>query len=210
MSKQQQQVDKSQVFEKENQILSYSKSVLKKPVEELSVNTLREEYEQLSQSYAQLLGEVKLLTSVSDRLQNKLDKANDNVNKKETELDRAMTVMTKFKTTNTVTNIVFILFVALFFIVDWTIDTADFLDDDSAIKITKLIIDYPSHPIPDIPDYMNTKNVIATILDKPEQIMEIVIKLVIIFLLIPIRLFLTYLMRKVAPQKQNVDMTVLE
>lgn len=210
MSKQQQQIDKSQVFEKENQILSYSKSILKKPTEELSVNTLREEYEQLSQSYAQLLGEVKLLTSVSDRLQNKLDKASDNVKKKEVELDKATLVMNKYKTTNTVTNIVFILFVALFFIVDWTIDTADFLDDDSAIQVTKQIMEYPNHPIPDIPDYMNTKNVIATLLDKPEQITEIVIKLIIIALLIPIRILLTYLMRKVSIQKQNMDMTILE
>jgi hypothetical protein len=206
----QQQVDKSQVFEKENQILSYSKSVLKKPVEELSVSALREEYEQLSQSYAQLLGEVKLLTSVSDRLQNKLDKANDNVKNKETELDKTVEVMHKYRTTNTVTNIVFILFVALFFIVDWTIDTADFLDDDSAKIITNQIMDYPKHPISDIPNYMNTKNVIATLLDKPEQITEIIIKLVLITLIVPIRLFLTYLMRKVSPQKQNVDMTIIE
>ena len=206
----QQQVDKSQVFEKENQILSYSKSVLKKPVEELSVNTLKDEYEQLSQSYAQLLGEVKLLTSVSDRLQNKLDKANDNVAKKETELDKTVEVMHQYKTANTVTNIVFILFVALFFIVDWTIDTADFLDDESAKTITKQIMEYPNHPISDIPDYMNTKNIIATLLDKPEQITEILIKLVLISLLVPLRFLLSYLMRKVAPQKQNVDMAIIE
>lgn len=209
MSKQQQQIDKNQVFEKENQILSYSKSVLKQPLDELSATTLREEYEQLAQSYAQLLGEVKLLTSVSDRLQNKLDKANENVNKKEAELGKALSVMSESKISHNVTNIVFMLFIALFFIVDWTVDTADFLDDDNAKIITRLVIEYPQHPVADVADYMNTKNIIANLLDKPEQITEIVIKLVIIAFLIPLRLLLSYLMRKVANRK-NVNMAILE
>jgi hypothetical protein len=209
MSKQQQQIDKNQVFEKENQILSYSKSILKKPVDELSTTTLREEYEQLAQSYAQLLGEVKLLTSVSDRLQNKLDKANENVSKKEMELGKALSVMSESKISHNVTNIVFILFVALFFIVDWTVDTADFLNDENAKIITSLIMEYPQHPIADVADYMNTKNIIANLLDKPEQITEIIIKLVIIAFLVPLRLLLSYLMRKVT-NKRNVNMTILE
>jgi len=209
MSKQQQQIDKNQVFEKENQILSYSKSILKKPVDELSATTLRQEYEQLSQSYAQLLGEVKLLTSVSDRLQNKLDKANENVNKKESELNKLLGVMSESKIAHNVTNIVFVLFVALFFIVDWTIDTTDFLTEDSAKSITRQITEYAAHPIPDIADYMNTKNIIANLLDKPEQSNEIVIKLVIICFLIPLRLLLNYLMRRLT-HKKNVNMTILE
>jgi len=209
MSKQQQQIDKNQVFEKENQILSYSKSILKKPVDELSATILRQEYEQLSQSYAQLLGEVKLLTSVSDRLQNKLDKANENVNKKESELNKLLGVMSESKIAHNVTNIVFVLFVALFFIVDWTIDTTDFLTEDSAKSITRQITEYAAHPIPDIADYMNTKNIIANLLDKPEQSNEIVIKLVIICFLIPLRLSLNYLMRRLT-HKKNVNMTILE
>lgn len=209
MSKQQQQIDKNQVFEKENQILSYSKSILKKPVDELSATILRQEYEQLSQSYAQLLGEVKLLTSVSDRLQNKLDKANENVNKKESELNKLLGVMSESKIAHNVTNIVFVLFVALFFIVDWTIDTTDFLTEDSAKSITRQITEYAAHPIPDIADYMNTKNIIANLLDKPEQSNEIVIKLVIICFLIPLRLLLNYLMRRLT-HKKNVNMTILE
>jgi hypothetical protein len=204
------QVDKNQVFEKENEILAYSKNILKKPVEELSAPNLREEYEQLAQSYAQLLGEVKLLTSVSDRLQNKLDKANENVNTKEKELDKALNVMSEFKISHSVTNIVFILFVALFLIVDWTIDTADFLDNDSAKVITKEIMEYPSHPRSDVPDYINTKDIIANLLDKPEQITEILVKFVIIALLIPIRLLLYYLIRRVGSKKKNVNMTILE
>ncbi len=204
------QIDKNQVFEKENEILAYSKNILKTPVEELSVPTLREEYEQLSQSYAQMLGEVKLLTSVSDRLQNKLDKANDNVNTKEKELDKVLAMMSEFKISHSVTNIVFILFVALFLIVDWTIDTADFLDNDSAKIITKEIIEYPSHPRADVPDYINTKDIIANLLDKPEQITEILVKFFIIALLIPIRLVLYYLIRKVGSKKKNVNMTILE
>lgn len=209
MSKQQQQIDKNQVFEKENQILSYSKNILKKPVEELSATVLREEYEQLAQSYAQLLGEVKLLTSVSDRLQNKLDKASENVGKKEAELSKVLSVMSESKISHNVTNIVFILFVALFFIVDWTIDTADFLTDDSAKVITRQITEYAAHPVADVADYTNTKAVIANLLDKPEQITEIIIKLIIIGLLVPIRILLNYLMRKLT-SKKNVNMTILE
>ncbi len=83
MSKQQ---SNNQVFEKEDQILVYSKSVIEKTPEEVSAEQMRSEYGTLTDNYGKLLDEVKLLTAVSDRLQRKLNKANENVIKKNAEV----------------------------------------------------------------------------------------------------------------------------
>lgn len=83
MSKQQ---NNNQVFEKEDQILAYSKSITEKASEELSAHAVRGEYQTLTENYGKLLDEVKLLTAVSDRLQRKLNKANENVIKKNAEV----------------------------------------------------------------------------------------------------------------------------
>ncbi|MCU0390900.1 MAG: hypothetical protein MUE81_07265 [Thermoflexibacter sp.] len=202
-----QQVDKNQVFEKETQILSHSKSVLNQSVEELSVNTLRKEYEQLSQSYAQLLGEVKLLTSVSDRLQSRLDKATENVNKKDTELNTALTILDKSKTNMTITNIVFMLFIGLFLIIDWTIDANLFMDENIMSKITEEVADLADRQkMEDIPDFVHGK---LSAFFQEEQSMEIIIKLVIIALIFPIRFFLAYLLQRTSKTKKQ-SVAILE
>lgn len=109
------QPEKYQVFEKENEILQHAKELLARP-EGLSEQSWLQEYERLAQSYAQLLGEVKLLTSVSDRLQNKLNKANENITRKNEELSRALDMLTRERAGKRATTIVLIL-AALFFIV---------------------------------------------------------------------------------------------
>ncbi|MCS7019275.1 MAG: hypothetical protein RMJ87_09610 [Cytophagales bacterium] len=109
------QPEKYQVFEKENEILRHSKDVLASP-ELLSAQAWQQEYERLAQSYAQLLGEVKLLTSVSDRLQNKLNKANENIARKNEELTQTLEMLTRERIGKRATTIVLIL-AAFFFIV---------------------------------------------------------------------------------------------
>lgn len=109
------QPEKYQVFEKENEILRHSKELLAK-TEMLSEQSWLKEYELLAQSYAQLLGEVKLLTSVSDRLQNKLNKANENIARKNEELTQTLDMLTRERAGKRATTIVLML-AALFFII---------------------------------------------------------------------------------------------
>lgn len=95
MSKQQ---NNNQVFEKEDQILAYSKSIAEKTPEEVSEEEIRKEYNTLTENYGKLLDEVKLLTAVSDRLQRKLNKANENVIKKNAEVKDATDKLHKSNT----------------------------------------------------------------------------------------------------------------
>ncbi|WP_250630537.1 hypothetical protein [Rhodoflexus caldus] len=109
------QPEKYQVFEKENEILRNAKELLAKP-DMLPEHSWVKEYELLAQSYAQLLGEVKLLTSVSDRLQNKLNKANESIARKNDELTQTLDMLTKERVGKRATTIVLML-AALFFII---------------------------------------------------------------------------------------------
>ncbi len=92
MSKQQ---SNSQVFEKEDQILAYSKTVAEKSLEKTTHEEVQMEYHTLTDNYGKLLDEVKLLTAVSDRLQRKLNKANENVIKKNAEVKEAIERLNK-------------------------------------------------------------------------------------------------------------------
>ena len=69
---------KRHVFESESEFLDHSEEILGKATE-LNHETLLREYQLLSEQYARLLGDAKLVTSVSDRLQNKLNNANEQV-----------------------------------------------------------------------------------------------------------------------------------
>ena len=68
---------KQDVFENEKIILKQAQATNKKNLE---LTPLSEEYNRLTQEYAQLLGDARLVTSVSDRLQNKINRANDQLN----------------------------------------------------------------------------------------------------------------------------------
>ncbi|MCS7076036.1 MAG: hypothetical protein NZ455_04980 [Bacteroidia bacterium] len=68
----QEEPSKKTVFENEIQILNDSREILKNG----SVSDFSEAYRRITQAYASLLNDVKLLTSVSDRLQRKHNQAN--------------------------------------------------------------------------------------------------------------------------------------
>ncbi|GAB4112591.1 MAG: hypothetical protein OHK0057_25980 [Thermoflexibacter sp.] len=201
-----QQVDKSQVFEKETQILSHSRSVLTQPAEELTLDTLRGEYEKLSQSYAQLLGEAKLLTSVSDRLQSRLDKANDNVNRKETELNIALTSLEKSKNSMTITNIIFMFIVGLFLVIDWTVDAVQLVDEEAVSKIADKAIEMSKTEEKEIAPMLNSK--ISSYFQE-EQTIEIITKLIIVILIIPLKIFLGNMLQKLSSKKKQ-SVAILE
>ena len=70
--------NKSHVFEQEVQILNHAKSVLNQ--KNFSADILEEELEYLTKNYEKLLADTRVITNISDRLQNKLNVANDQLN----------------------------------------------------------------------------------------------------------------------------------
>ena len=115
-------MEKTEVFEKEKQILAHCKEILAIPAEQQQNTNLLQEYEVLSKQYAQLLDEVKLLTSVSDRLQSKLNKANDNVTKKNEEIEQLSQVLVKAKAQRKASNVLLVVAVVFFVVTEWVID----------------------------------------------------------------------------------------
>lgn len=79
--------DNKDVFEKEVQSLKHAKNVLKQ--NDLSNETLWQEYERLFADYEKLLNDAKVITNISDRLQNRLNFTNDKLNEINEELNAA-------------------------------------------------------------------------------------------------------------------------
>lgn len=67
---------KSHVFEREVDLLNSSRKLIS-TIDKVNKEEFKEEYTKLTESYAQLLEETRLITRVSDRLQNKINRAND-------------------------------------------------------------------------------------------------------------------------------------
>lgn len=76
---------KQDVFRNEMQILEELKKVLNQG--DVSNELFREKYQILCDKYERLLGEAKFLTSVSDRLQSKLNVANETLTKQSDEIN---------------------------------------------------------------------------------------------------------------------------
>lgn len=68
---------KHDVFGNEDKILKRAEQITNS---ELDLETITAEYQSLYDEYAQLLGDARLVTSVSDRLQNKINRTNDKLN----------------------------------------------------------------------------------------------------------------------------------
>jgi uncharacterized protein YaaW (UPF0174 family) len=83
----QKEKERHQIFEREDGVLQESKSLVEKAKNgEVEIAELLKEFQSLSDNYGLMLGEAKLLTSVSDRLQTKLNKANEAMQKKNLEM----------------------------------------------------------------------------------------------------------------------------
>ncbi len=113
---------KEHVFQREANTLSESGQLLES-IDELSNESLKKAYEKLHKNYSELLGDAKLVTSVSDRLQNKLGNANEELNqanqkitKKNQDLREVIIELNKAKLEKKATTIVLLLAVALFLI----------------------------------------------------------------------------------------------
>jgi hypothetical protein len=113
---------KSHVFEKESELLVHAESVCEN-LSQLPHEALTQEYHLLLENYARLLGDAKLVTSVSDRLQNKLNKANEELNlanermtEQNDKLRKAIILLKAARAGKKATTIVLLLAVFLFFI----------------------------------------------------------------------------------------------
>lgn len=121
---------KSDVFGKEKDILSHVQGMCQR--EDISHEQLTDEYNDLTSHYERLLKEVKMLTSVSDRLHVKLDDANQQLSEqannikeinlelrgRNEELNRTLDQLLKAKVGNKALTIVLLIAIVLFLITE--------------------------------------------------------------------------------------------
>lgn len=108
--------NKEFLYKNETSILIHSKDILKDKKHSL------EEYTNLCHSYEQLLSETKVITKVSDRLQNKLNSANEQIGKVNDELkvnnqqlQETIDELTKARVGRKATTIVILIAIFIFF-----------------------------------------------------------------------------------------------
>ncbi len=77
---------KEHLYDEEEKILSDSRQLLKK--KDLTLEELKKAYETFGDSYEELLNNAKLITSISDRFQEKLKLANDKLQEQAEEINR--------------------------------------------------------------------------------------------------------------------------
>lgn len=111
--------DSIHVFDKEVQTLEHARSVLQKTPQE--VEALTQEFEALSDDYEKLLDDAQVITKISDRLQNRLNKANEELTQSHKEIKRknellqnTIDELTKAKISKKATTIVFTAAILLF------------------------------------------------------------------------------------------------
>jgi hypothetical protein len=68
-------MEKDNIYQRELENLEQAKAFLKRP--EYSKMDIQLEYKKLVENYDELIGQVKIITKISDRLQNKLNKTNE-------------------------------------------------------------------------------------------------------------------------------------
>ena len=104
------------IFGDELEVLKESREFLKS--ENISIEEYKSHLESFQKSYDELLDQVKLITKVSDRLQNKINKANDDLEFKNIELQESLDALTKAKLSRKANTITLIVVFALFFITE--------------------------------------------------------------------------------------------
>ena len=115
--------DKGLLFKNENLVLTHSKGFLED--KKHSIEDIYNGYSKLSKQYEQLLSETQVITKVSDRLQNKLNSANEQVRQindhlevKNKQLQETIDELTKARIGRKATTIVILIAVVLFFIAE--------------------------------------------------------------------------------------------
>lgn len=84
-----------EIYEQEKIILETAKALLAKQESELQPSVLLEAYGQLVASYEKMLSDVKFITKISDRLQNRLNNINESLVDQAMKLETAQQVITR-------------------------------------------------------------------------------------------------------------------
>ena len=106
---------KTDVFEKEKQVLEQTEEIASLAKEgSVEKSELVEHYFILKKHFSRLLEESSLITSVSDRLQNKLNRANEKITNQNTQLQQTIDMLTKARIGRKATTLVLILAIVLF------------------------------------------------------------------------------------------------
>jgi hypothetical protein len=115
MSKREKNSSRGHVFEQEALMLEHATSVSSQ-ASQLPKQQLAEEYRQLMEQYEQLVGDARLVTSVSDRLQNKLNNANEQIMAQNEKLRQTIQLLQEARVGKKALTIVLLLAVLLFLI----------------------------------------------------------------------------------------------
>lgn len=111
---------KRNLFSQEASVLKQAQSVLEK--DGTSPSDIREELENLCRSYEELLDQSKLITKVSDRLQKKINKSNEDLEIKNIELQDTLDSLTRAKVGRKATTITLVIFIVVFLLAEWGVE----------------------------------------------------------------------------------------
>ncbi|MFQ3576017.1 MAG: hypothetical protein SNJ77_06230 [Cytophagales bacterium] len=103
---------KRNLFARETEVLEYNTKISKDNT--IDLETLRSEYSKLVYHYEELLDQSRLITKVSDKLQNKLNNLNESLNLKNIELQETIDELTKARIGRQAATISFVILIVLF------------------------------------------------------------------------------------------------
>lgn len=103
---------KESLYERQAEELGRAKAIVEN--QDIAPDKLKKEFENLIENFEETIGELKLITKVSDKLQNKLDKTNSALDNKNKELQETLDALTKAKAGRKAATIILALAVILF------------------------------------------------------------------------------------------------
>jgi len=112
---------KKNVFIREAAILDKAVEMVEN--DSTNFDAVMECFKKMCASYEDLLEQAKLVTQVSDRLQNKLNNQNEIISQKNSKLQETLDELTKAKASKSAATITLIFAVVLFFIEEFFLDT---------------------------------------------------------------------------------------
>lgn len=111
---------KKNLFSQEAQVLTDTRKVLAR--EGVTKDELENELAKFCDSYEELLDQSKLITKVSDRLQKKINKANDDLELKNIQLEDTLESLNRAKVGRKATTITLVIFIIVFLVAEWGVE----------------------------------------------------------------------------------------
>lgn len=111
---------KKNLFSQEAQVLKEARMVLTE--EGISRDDLLVKLSDFTNSYEELLDQSKLITKVSDRLQKKINKANEDLELRREKLEDTLESLNRAKVSRKATTITLIIFIIVFLLAEWGVE----------------------------------------------------------------------------------------